>query len=95
MSAHLNIFIADYKILHRPVKHHSIVHVEKNVRARTCELFYRGRVRLRAGRRSLGVFVAQRSSQGLVVVARTIVNVWNDWFPFVVAVRKSPSRLES
>jgi hypothetical protein len=34
-------------------------------------------VRSRAGKHSLGVFVAQRSSQGLIVVARTIVDVWN------------------
>ena len=37
----------------------------------------------------MGVFVAQRSSQGLVVVARTIVDVSNDWFAFVVDVRES------
>ena len=36
----------------------------------------------------MDVFVAQCSSQGLIVVARTIVDVLKDWFPFVVAVRK-------
>ena len=38
-----DIFIADYKILHMPVKRHSIGHIEENARARTFELFYRGR----------------------------------------------------
>jgi hypothetical protein len=37
------IFSVDYKILHMPVKRHSIIHIEKSVRARTFELFYRGR----------------------------------------------------
>merc|ERR1712216_583531 len=32
--------------------------------------------------------IAQLSSQGLVVVAPTIVDVLNDWFAFVAAVRK-------
>ena len=63
-----------------PVKRHSIAHSEENARARTFELFYRGRESLRAGKHPFGVFKGQRSSQGLVVL--------NGWFAFVVAVRK-------
>ena len=36
----------------------------------------------------MGVFIAQRSSQGLVVAAQTVVDVLRDWFAFVIAVRK-------
>ena len=71
-----------------PVKRHSIAHSEENARARTFELFYRGRESLRAGKHPFGVFKAQLSSQGLVVVARTVGDGLNDWFPFDVAVRK-------
>ena len=35
-----------------------------------------------------GVFKAQRSSQGLVVVAGTVGDALNGWFRFDVAVRK-------
>ena len=71
-----------------PVKRHSIAHSEENARARTFEFFYRGRVSLRAGKHPFGLFKGQRSSQGLVVVAGTVVDVLNGWFAFVVAVRK-------
>ena len=43
---------------------------------------------LRAGKHPFGVFKAQLSSKGLVVVAGTVVDVLNGWFAFVVAVRK-------
>ena len=69
-----------------PVKRHSIAHIEENARARTFEFFYRGR--LRAGKHSFGVFKAQLSSQGLVVVAGIVVDTLNGWFAFDVAVRK-------
>ena len=36
----------------------------------------------------MGVFKAQLSSQGLVVVAGTVGDALNGWFPFDVAVRK-------
>ena len=71
-----------------PVKRHSIAHSEENARARTFELFYRGRVSLRAGKHPFGVFKAQLSSQGRIVVARTIVDVLSGVAPFDVAVRK-------
>ena len=41
-----------------------------------------------SGRKNASGRRSQRSGQGLTVVARTIVDVLHDWFPFVVAVRK-------
>ena len=71
-----------------PVRRHSIAHSEENARARTFEFFYRGRVSLRAGKHPFSLFKGQRSSQGLVVVAGTVVDALNGRFPFDVAVRK-------